>query len=295
VQVANALTRRDAELHQRARELVTTERELTLDERWFVLAHWQEVGSATAVLDGAFFTPLGLAGCLAMNVAGTRIVDLCAGIGRLAWACYEPYARRDADEAPEIVCIERNPAYVAVGQRVLPEARWICADVFDVGSLGLGEFDTAVANPPFGPTHRSRRAPRYRGSRAEFEVIDLASTLAAQGVFVIPTDVAPYRGAGLPGREPQRLEAYIEFTQATGLVLQEGLSIDTAVYRRDWNAAVPLVEVVTCNFSDAVDGDRANRRAGNHESSSLRRRPAGSRTRAPDRLRPGAQPQASRV
>lgn len=32
---------------------------------------------------------------------------------------------------PELVCVELNPRYVEVGHKVLPEAEWICGDIFD--------------------------------------------------------------------------------------------------------------------------------------------------------------------
>ncbi|MEU6719794.1 hypothetical protein ABZ897_50780 [Nonomuraea sp. NPDC046802] len=57
------------------------------------------------------------------------------------------------------MCVEKNPHYVAVGQRLLPEATWICGDVFDVLSMGLGRFDTALANPPFILAPHSTAAP----------------------------------------------------------------------------------------------------------------------------------------
>jgi 2-polyprenyl-3-methyl-5-hydroxy-6-metoxy-1,4-benzoquinol methylase len=43
-----------------------------------------------------------------------------------------------------MVCIEKNPDYVAVGRKVVPEATWICADVFDLPA-DLGRYDRVVA------------------------------------------------------------------------------------------------------------------------------------------------------
>ncbi|GGS37722.1 hypothetical protein GCM10010205_79500 [Streptomyces nojiriensis] len=68
--------------------------------------------------------------------------------------------------------MERNPEYVAVGKRVLPDARWICADIvtMDTKTLGLGGFDYAVANPPYGP--RVQRA----GAGPAIKAAGLSST-----------------------------------------------------------------------------------------------------------------------
>ncbi|MEV6325600.1 hypothetical protein AB0M45_31185 [Nocardia sp. NPDC051787] len=46
------------------------------DEKLFVLNHFQESTSATQGPDGAFFTPHGLAHDMAIEVVGTRIIDL---------------------------------------------------------------------------------------------------------------------------------------------------------------------------------------------------------------------------
>jgi hypothetical protein len=50
----------------------------------------------------------------------------------------------------ELTCVEINPRYFEVGRKLLPEARWINADVFDWRTLDLGRYDVAIANPPFG-------------------------------------------------------------------------------------------------------------------------------------------------
>ncbi|NUS43494.1 MAG: methyltransferase, partial [Mycobacteriaceae bacterium] len=79
--MSTTLTRRQAKLHREACDLIDTDRDLDEDEKWFVLEHWQEAANPEHCLAGAYFTPLGLAGDMRINVVGTRIVDLCAGIG----------------------------------------------------------------------------------------------------------------------------------------------------------------------------------------------------------------------
>jgi hypothetical protein len=117
------LTKRQAQQHAEAVRLVALDRDLTEDEKEFVLDHWQEAATARNALDGAFFTPAGLGIDLAIEVNGDRIIDLCAGIGRLAWSCRDRARRANNEAARELVCVERNPAYVAVGRKVVPEAR----------------------------------------------------------------------------------------------------------------------------------------------------------------------------
>jgi 16S rRNA G1207 methylase RsmC len=164
------LTMTAAKAHQRARDLLATQRPLTMEEREFVLRHWQESQNSTTVttLAGAFFTPLDLAKDVALHVSGAvRLIDLGAGIGALAWAAYRKVVAGYLSLLPvEIVCVERNPEYVAVGRRVLPEAEWICADLFALPADLCGierDFDVVISNPPFGRTPRSGRGPRYTG------------------------------------------------------------------------------------------------------------------------------------
>lgn len=148
-----------ARLHTEACALAHLDRALTSDEQEFVLRHWQESQNSTAVttLAGAFFTPLDLAQDFALHATGARrVIDLGAGIGALAWAARRKIVAGFVAPPPvEIVCVERNPEYVAVGRRVLPEALWVCADVFELPTEFRHTFDLAISNPPFGHTPRS--------------------------------------------------------------------------------------------------------------------------------------------
>lgn len=246
------LTRQQERHHAQACELVDLARDLTEDERGFVLDHWLASATSHSASDRAYFTPEGLARDMAVEVGGDRIVDLCAGIGRLAshngglWSSW-PHP------GPELVCVERNPDYVRVGRRVLPEARWVCADVLDPAALpaDLGQFDCAVANPPFGPAVRTRNAPGgYTGRRFEYHVIAAAATLAKRGVFIIPQASAPFRYSGQPQFEPARGDdEYRRFVAATGIALTHNCGIDTSHYDGDWVGVSPRVEIVLADFT----------------------------------------------
>ncbi|WP_461326571.1 class I SAM-dependent methyltransferase [Bradyrhizobium barranii] len=108
-----------------------------------MLDNWHEGANHISTSAGAFFTPTGLARDFAIDACGGRTIDLCAGIGMLAFHVFwRAHYARERDEPPkEIVCIECNPAYVEVGRKVLPEARWICADVLDFDWASLGRFN----------------------------------------------------------------------------------------------------------------------------------------------------------
>lgn len=247
------LSKEAAKAHEKAAALVALDRDLTDGEKDFVLDNWQEAATATHNLDGAFFTPEALARDLSIEVSGDRIIDLCAGIGRLAYTCRDYWGRRWNNQTPrEIVCVEKNPDYVAVGRKVLPEATWICADVLDIPGMNLGRFDTAISNPPFGAIKRSGNAPTYDGPRFEYHVIAIASTLAEFGAFIIPQPSAPFRYSGQPHYREVRDRECAKFEQQTGIALGSGAGFDTAIYRDEWRGVSPWVEVVTCDFDEVA-------------------------------------------
>lgn len=247
------LSKEAAKAHEKAAALVALDRDLTEDEKDYVLDNWQEAATATHNLDGAFFTPEGLARDLAIEVAGDRIIDLCAGIGRLAYSCRDYWGRRwNNQPAREIVCVEKNPVYVTVGRKILPEATWICADILELPTMDLGRFDTAISNPPFGAIKRSGNSPAYSGPRFEYHVIAIASTLAQYGAFIIPQLSAPFRYSGEPYYRERRDRECAKFEQQTGIALGPGAGFDTAIYVEEWRGVSPRVEVVVCDFDEVV-------------------------------------------
>lgn len=248
------LSKQQAKFHQQACELVALNRDLTEDEKDFVLDNWQEAATATHNLDGAFFTPEGLARDLSIEVAGDRVIDLCAGIGRLAYGCRDLWGRRWNDElARQFVCVEKNPDYVAVGRKILPEAEWICADVLDVPGMNLGRFDTAISNPPFGAIKRSGNAPGYTGGRFEYHVIAVASTLATFGAFIIPQNSAPFRYSGEHCYREEVAQECARFQEQTRIAMTAGAGFDTSIYREEWRGVAPKVEIVSCDFTGLLE------------------------------------------
>jgi hypothetical protein len=241
------LSKADAKAHQMAVDLLALSRELTYSERWDVVDNWQESATHVNSTAGAFFTPPALACDFAIDVQGPRIIDLCAGIGMLSFA---HWSRGRYGPPCSYVCVERNPDYVAVGRRVLPEATWICADVFDVPKIRLGRFDAAISNPPFGSTPRAgRRSPRFTGQEFEYHVIDIASDLADYGTFIIPQQSAPFRYSGRPCYEQAESDRYLAFQKATGVTLTVGCGVDCEYHRDGWHGVSPAVEIVCAEFA----------------------------------------------
>ncbi|MEU4898250.1 DUF6884 domain-containing protein [Streptomyces sp. NPDC044780] len=251
----DALTAETA--HREADALTRLERDLTEDERLFVLEHWQESADTASVLDGAYFTPMELASEVAHHVHGDRVIDLCAGIGRLAYAARRYWGNALHLIDRELTCVEANPEYVRVGRKVLPEARWIQADVIDVLNQGLGTFDAAISNPPFGRIKRSGNAPRYRGPLFELHVMDLAAHLAPTGAHLLPQQSTPFRYSGRVQSSRETLPEVARFERETGMTMWFNYGVDTAQWRGEWHGVAPSVEIACHN----VEEDRLQREA----------------------------------
>lgn len=239
------LSKRQASEHQKAMELVHSDRTLNIDERHFILDNYQESTGALNSLSGAFFTPAGLARDLAIEIPSCgSAVDMCAGIGRLSFAVI--------DKVKDLVCIEYCREYLEVGRRVVPEAHWVLGDVFDDALYeGLGVLDCAISNPPFGKIKTGTYQGDYSGGMFEYKVIQMASRIAKYGVFIIPQESAPFRYSGEHSFREAISERCRKFMDQTGVVLDHSCGIDTSIYLDDWHGVSPVTEVVVCDFASA--------------------------------------------
>lgn len=244
------LTKPEIKAHEQA--LAILERDtLSHDDKEFVFRNWHEGATNINSQAGAFFTPFDMAGDFAFDVGGPRVIDLCAGIGMLSYAVYQRHFWGHHDTKLDITCVERNPEYVEVGKKLLPEATWICADVFDVIDMGLHKpelFDWAISNPPFGNIKRSKNAPRYTGRDFEFHVIDIAAHIARHGTFIVPQGAAGFNYSGNKGYSRQTDGKAFKFQEMTGLYFEGGCGLDTSYYQQEWKGVSPLCEVVCVEF-----------------------------------------------
>lgn len=243
------LTKAQAKAHAQACDLLT-KAVLTEDDKDFVLKNWNEGANHVNGAAGAFFTPYDMAFDFTIDAIGQggyggRIIDLCAGIGMLSYACWHR-----SHQKARITCVERNPDYLAVGKKVLPEAEWVLADVLDVLDMNLGRFDIAISNPPFGNIARSKNAPRYTGKDFEFHVIDIAAHLAESGAFIVPQMSAGFNFSGRQLYERQKDGKAVKFQELTGLHFEAGCGIDTNFYINDWKGVSPMCEIVCVDFTE---------------------------------------------
>jgi len=246
------LTKAEAKAHAEA-ELLLKKPRWDDDDRLFFTQNWQESANHVNSAAGAFFTPLDLAVDFAMEVGGGALVDLCAGIGTLTYAVtyrqrYSQYAK-----ATYLVCIELNPAYVEIGKLMVPDAQWICGNVFEELPKLRSRFSTAISNPPFGNIKAAGGSPRYTGSKFEYKVIDLAADFADAGAFIVPAMSAPFKYSGRPFfDQSEQLPEYQKFVKQTGIELCSGIGIDTTLYSQ-WHGVNPSTEVVVTDFSERVN------------------------------------------
>jgi predicted RNA methylase len=237
------LTKPQIKAHQEACRILEKDR-LNDDEREFVVENWQESATHINSAAGAFFTPLELAQSFAVEISGSaatggRVIDLCAGIGVLALAAHWYNQGRIG----ELVCVEKNPDYVAVGRKVLPEARWICGDVFDLPD-DLGEFTFAIANPPFGS------GGPIKGVTLDLNVVAAAAPLAEYGVFILPAQSVPFEYSGRPCYRETEPGAYRAFHQRTGIRLGPSCGIDCSFAKDLWRGVAPNVEIAIADFDE---------------------------------------------
>lgn len=243
------LTKAERKAHNQAEEILQKET-LTEDEKEFVLKNWHPAANFDVGASGAFFTPFDLAKDFRIDAGTGRIIDLCAGIGSLAyWVQNFPWG---SGKSTELTCIEINPAYVEIGRKIVPEATWICANVFDVLEMDLGHFDNAIANPPFGHVNKhGHSAPRYTGSDFAYHVIDIASEIAEAGAFILPRGSAPFQYSGVQYYRRCESRDYLKFNEQTDIYLDAGVGIDTSIFADQWKGTKPIVEIVTCDFNEA--------------------------------------------
>jgi hypothetical protein len=236
------LSKRELTAHRAACALLEQDRPLTLDEAEQVFEDWHEGAGGDQTAASAFFTPCDMANDLSIEMPSYgSFVDLCAGIGRLAYFAggqgrYEPH------EYDRIVCVEKNPTYVEVGRKLLPQAEWICGDVLDPAVRArIGRVDFAISNPPFGTTTKSDfAAPRYRGADFDLKVMDVAATLAPSCWAIVPQDRARWDNRGTK-RESKRADI---FKRDTGLDLYRFSSVCPEYHRDAWRGTSPAVEIV---------------------------------------------------
>jgi hypothetical protein len=258
------ITRQQLKLHEQAEGLLWgSDKKLTQDQVAFCLEHWdpRALAGKQVVQNQAYFTPLPLALDAFRHVGGDgrQVVDIGAGIGRLAYAvlCANWWDARQV----RLTAVELNPEYVAVGRRLLPEVTWVQGDMYDQTLWqSLPRFDEAISNPPFAKvlTGCDTDWIGYRGP-AGLMAAAIGTQVAQLGItMILPQNQTPFRYSGAPPGNNVYTEnhtGYLKRFLAGRPTLEwHHISLDTTHpgYQSGWRGAAPLVEVVSLCDPDAA-------------------------------------------
>jgi trans-aconitate methyltransferase len=187
---------------------------------------------------------------------GRRVVDIGAGIGRLAYGvlCSNRWSTQ-----VQVTAVELNAEYVKVGQRLLPEVNWVQADFYDkVTWLALPQFDEAISNPPFGDvvTDCDTDWLGYRGP-AGLMAAEIGLKVTRLGItMILPQTYTPYRFSGrMSGQNittNNHVRALAQFMARHPQMDWGHLSLDADLpdYKSGWRGASPVVEIVSLTDRD---------------------------------------------
>lgn len=240
------LSKQERKLHEEALAKLQ-EGNLLESEREFVYRHLRPEATTDIGKGSAFFTPWEIAGDFCIETLGgyddrpTRILDLCAGYGVLSlrkWLSWWGTPK------PDVTCVEINPEYVAIGKQLFPEARWICADVFDVPSILEGEkFDEFYSNPPFGriPAEVWRGRSGRKPARFEYAVAEIGMQMAETGTMIGQQGISDWKFSGC--RSFTRIEnaEYSKWSEQSGLILANNCGLDCS--HTPFNATRIMVDI----------------------------------------------------
>ncbi|MDG3581778.1 methyltransferase [Galbibacter pacificus] len=252
------LTKDEYKRHEKACEILKKNK-LTFDEKIFVMENWHEGADNLNSKAGAFFTPVGLAQDFSLEIIeNEKIIDLCAGIGMLAFFAYH-YRKCD------VMCVELNPKYIEVGKKLLPEAKWINASIFNFKEFG--HFEQVISNPPFGKIKTGIDAEiknelKYKGSEFELITMEIGSKIADYGTFLVPQGSTPFKYSGNQdgfidlrqnnkgynpyGQQPmQKVKKFLKETNFNPIF---NVGIDTSIYKDNWKGVNPICEVINFDW-----------------------------------------------
>lgn len=231
------LSRTAQKHHKISIELLASKELFTHNETVQIFQDYHEGATNLNGLAGAFFTPYDLARDFALEVTGVSIIDLCAGIGCLSYACTSNNTKN------RLVCVELNQEYVATGKKLVPWATWYQRDITELHKLTVDQkFDVAISNPPFG------NIAGY--SMFELETVRIASKIAKRGVFILPQQSTPFRYSGRQHYSSETTDKLARWMNKNNIEFEMNCGIDCNVNIDNWKGVKPIVEIVLCEFGD---------------------------------------------
>ena len=241
------ISKREYKDHLIAMRLVNKIADLTYLEKVFVLNNYHPGATHNTGWDGIFFTPPELARDMSIEFLDNqnkRTIDLCAGIGALSFMALEKHKGWSGTFTgkAEFVCIEQNAEFCKVGKKVVPEATWICANVFDEKIYkNLGHFDEVISNPPYGV---SAKSDWLQKGPSQFMVAEIAMKIASHGVFILDQHDVPFKFSGIQGFQKQECSKYKSWFKKTGITFRMNCGIDTSLSAKNWRGLNNMVTEV---------------------------------------------------
>lgn len=237
------LTKVQTKAHNKAMDLLHSDRKLSVDDVFFFYENYREDANHNIAWNKAYFTPIDLArdffvGC--GNIDG-KMIDLCAGIGKLSYFFYI-----NKKDKSDITCVELNSSYCNIGKRLMPDANWINGSILDLNIPDIKEYELAISNPPFGNPYAEIPDNFIFKNKNVFELVavELATKLANRAAFILPSNVVPFEYSGKQQYSKVTNAKYEKFNKLTNIDLDILFSVDCNVYKDMWNSCKPNVEMV---------------------------------------------------
>ena len=247
------LTKKQIKLHEEANKILEKPI-LSIEEKEFVLNNWRPEAENNVASNGVFFTPPEIAHELHVATGDStgKVLDLCAGIGRLGFTLLHYGLFRE--KPLEITAIEKNPKFVEVGKKILPEANWICMDVFieknwNDNNLEDEYFDFVISNPPFGHITNSE----WRGLYTTADLLCVAIGFDKSkygGIYILPTGNIPWEYSGKMTYTEKNSLNWNKLKRFYPTINAGCTSIDVSEFKKQWSDVSPNVEIVDITKSE---------------------------------------------
>ena len=143
------------------------------------------------------------------------------------------------------MCVELNPDFIRVGERILPEATWVRGDIFQRSVIeGLGRFDEVISNPPYGLRPELTDPNWLTKAPSQYMAAEVAMKVSKHAIFLLNQGDCPFAYSGRQRFEYTKAEAYTKFNEKTGVVFEMNCGLDTSAYENAWKGTKQITEIV---------------------------------------------------
>lgn len=257
------LSKREISKQVELKKLIDETKVLTDNQKEHIYKEFNEAFIGDVTHSSAYFTPIELAFDFAlMSPTYGYVLDACAGIGVLS---YTANIRDTYDgNIKQLICIEKNPEFVEIGKKLLPDADWHCGSIFDqklhqkiFRKHKIKKSDCMISNPPYG-TVTMKYVPDgerdwldYSGKEFDMAVIEVGHKLAEYHSYILPVQSCIFSVSGAhyhqhkTNRKFNKLKKDIDEPN----LIQQWTSIDTTCYEGFKNTKV-LVECLNVEVDE---------------------------------------------